>query len=110
MTIARGCAARDPRRPARLLETNRQQFHPGSGRRAALARTGGPGPLSGGMAAPVDFGGIVHELAAAETIIYGAPSHGREEVRPPRRARPAVAEFATSGPPVPTGGRSTRWE
>jgi hypothetical protein len=37
MTIARGYATRDPRRPARLLQTNRQQFHPGSGHRAALA-------------------------------------------------------------------------
>jgi hypothetical protein len=61
MTIAGGCAARDPRRPARLLQTNRQQCHPGNGRRAVLAHTGRPGPLSGGMAAPVDFGGIVHD-------------------------------------------------
>ena len=37
MTIARGYATRDPRRPARLLQTNRRQFHPGSGHRAALA-------------------------------------------------------------------------
>jgi hypothetical protein len=62
------------------------------------------------MAVPVDFGGIVHELAAAETIIYGPRSAaGRKYTRCVEHAL-LWAEFSTSGPPVPTGGRSTRCE
>jgi hypothetical protein len=49
----------------------------------------GPGPLAGAAAAPIGFGAIVHELAAAEAIIYGVDRH-RAGVRPWRRARPAV--------------------
>jgi hypothetical protein len=40
--------------------------------------TGGPGPLTGALAAFINFRSIVHELAAAEAIIYGPPSTGRE--------------------------------
>ena len=36
----------------------------------------GPGPLTGAPAAPIGFGAIVHELAAAEAIIYGSPATG----------------------------------
>jgi hypothetical protein len=61
---------------------------------------GGPGPLTGAAAAPIDFGGIVHELAAAEAIIYGPPSTGREYACGVEHAL-LWAEFATSGPPRP---------
>jgi hypothetical protein len=62
--------------------------------------SGGPAPLTGAAAAPVDFGGIVHELAAAEAIIYGPPSTGREYARGVEHAL-LWAEFATSAPPTP---------
>ena len=61
---------------------------------------GGPGPLTGAAAAPIDFSGIVHELAAAEAIIYGPPSTGREYVCGVEHAL-LWAEFATSEPPRP---------
>lgn len=35
---------------------------------------GGPGPLTGTLATSIDFRSVVHELAAAEDIIYGPPS------------------------------------
>jgi hypothetical protein len=37
---------------------------------------GGPGPLTGTFATLIDFRSVVHELAAAEDIIYGPPSSG----------------------------------
>ena len=37
----------------------------------------GVGPLSGALATSITFQAIVHELAAAEAIIYGPPSTGR---------------------------------
>jgi hypothetical protein len=65
---------------------------------------GGPGPLTGAAAAPIDFGGIVRELAAAEAIIYGPPSPGREYALGIEHAL-LWAEFATSGPPTPAEDR-----
>ena len=60
----------------------------------------GPGPLTGATAAPIGFGAIVHELAAAEAIIYGSPATGREYARGVEHAL-LWAEFATSAPPCP---------
>jgi hypothetical protein len=65
---------------------------------------GGPGPLTGAAAAPIDFRGIVRELAAAEAIIYGPPSPGREYALGIEHAL-LWAEFATSGPPTPAEDR-----
>ena len=80
--------------------------------RAALRwlATGGPRPLSGGMAAPVDFGGIVHELAAAaETIIYGPRfTAGRKYTRCVEHALVGVGLYV--GAARPDRGRSTRCE
>jgi hypothetical protein len=61
---------------------------------------GGPGPLTGAIAARHDFGAIVHELAAAEAIIYGPPSIGREYALGVEHAL-LWAENATPAPPVP---------
>jgi hypothetical protein len=72
----------------------------------------GPGPLTGVAAAPIDFGAIVHELAAAEEIIFGPPSTGRASTgrEYARGVEHALlwAEFATSAPPTPAedGDRS----
>jgi hypothetical protein len=66
---------------------------------------GGAGPLTGATTAPIDFGGVVQELAAAEAIIYGPPSTGREYARGVEHAL-LWAEFATSGPPIPAQDRS----
>ena len=60
--------------------------------------SGGLGPLTG-AAAPIDFGGIVRELAAAEAIIYGPPCTGREYALGVEHAL-LWAEFATSAPPT----------
>jgi hypothetical protein len=59
----------------------------------------GPGPLTGAAAAPIGFRAIVHELAAAEAIIYGSPATGREYARGVEHAL-LWAEFATSAPPT----------
>jgi hypothetical protein len=67
---------------------------------------GGPGPLTGAAAAPIDFTGIVHELAAAEAIIYGPPCTGREYALGVEHAL-LWAEFATSGPPAPVESRGS---
>jgi len=56
-------------------------------------------PLTGAAAAPIDFAAIVHELAAAEAIIYGPPT-GREYARGVEHAL-VWAELATSAPPAP---------
>ena len=79
----------------------------GRGAAAALCwLTGcGPGPLTGAAAAPIGFGAIVHELAAAEAIIYGSPATGREYARGVEHAL-LWAECATSCPPVPAQDRS----
>jgi hypothetical protein len=61
---------------------------------------GGAGPLSGALATSIAFRGIVNELAAAEAIIYGPPSTGRDYARGVEHAL-LWAESATSGPPVP---------
>jgi hypothetical protein len=66
---------------------------------------GGPGPLSGALATSIAFRGIVNELAAAEAIIYGPPSTGRDYARGVEHAL-LWAESATSGPPVPAPSRS----
>jgi hypothetical protein len=61
---------------------------------------GGPGPLTGTLATSIDFQSIVHELAAAEDIIYGTPSRGRDYARGLEHAL-LWAENATAGAPVP---------
>jgi hypothetical protein len=61
--------------------------------------------LTGATAGPIDFGVIVQELAAAEAIIYGPPSTGREYARGVEHAL-LWAECATSSPPTPTQDRS----
>jgi hypothetical protein len=65
---------------------------------------GGGGPLSGALATSITFQANVHELAAAEAIIYGPPSTGREYARGVEHAL-LWAESATSGPPVPASSR-----
>jgi hypothetical protein len=62
--------------------------------------TGGPGPLTGALAAFINFRSIVHELAAAEAIIYGPPSPGREYAGGVEHAL-LWADSATPGPPAP---------
>jgi hypothetical protein len=57
---------------------------------------GGPGPLTGTLATLIDFKSVVHELAAAETIIYGPPSSGRDYARGLEHAL-LWAENATAG-------------
>ena len=84
----------------------RQQLRPGSSRRVALVDRCGPGPLTGAAAAPIGFGAIVHELAAAEAIIYGSPATGREYARGVEHAL-LWAEFATSAPPTSVEDRGT---
>jgi hypothetical protein len=42
---------------------------------------GGPGPLTGTLETLIDFRSVVHVLAAAEDIIYGPPSSGRDYAR-----------------------------
>jgi hypothetical protein len=85
-----------------------QRFDSSFSRGAAAAlhwlTSGGRAPLTGAAAAPIDFGGIVHELAAAEAIIYGPPSNGREYARGVEHAL-LWAEFATSAPPTPAKDR-----
>jgi hypothetical protein len=63
-----------------------------------------PAALTGTAAAPLDFGGIVHELAAAEAIIYGPPSTRCEYARGVEHAL-LWAECATSAPPTPADDR-----
>jgi hypothetical protein len=68
---------------------------------------GGPGPLTGTLATLIDFRSVVHELAAAEDIIYGPPSSGRDYARGLEHAL-LWAENATAGPPVPDPDRQVR--
>src|SRR3954452_21908312 len=63
--------------------------------------SGGPGPVTGTLATSIHFQSIVHELAAAEAIIYGPPSSGRDYAYGLEHAL-LWAENATTGPPVPT--------
>jgi len=65
---------------------------------------GGVAPLSGALATSITFQTIVHELAAAEAIIYGPPSTGREYAHGVEHAL-LWAESATSAPPVPASNR-----
>ncbi len=68
---------------------------------------GGPGPLTGTLATLIDFRSVVHELAAAEDIIYGPPSPGRDYARGLEHAL-LWAENATAGPPVADAERTNR--
>jgi hypothetical protein len=91
---------------AQLAQCRRVDNSFSRGAAAALhwVTAGGVGPLSGALATSVTFKGIVHELAAAEAIIYGPPSIGREYARGVEHAL-LWAESATSGPPVPASSR-----
>ena len=62
---------------------------------------GGPGALTGTLATSISFQSIVHELAAAEAIIYGPPCPGRDYAHGLEHAL-LWAENSASGPPVPT--------
>lgn len=61
--------------------------------------------MTGALITSITFPGIVHELAAAEAIIYGPRSTGREYARGVEHAL-LWAENATAGPPVPAKNRS----
>jgi len=62
---------------------------------------GGAGPLTGqAVSTPVTVRAVVHELAAAENLIYGRFSGKREYARGVQHAL-MWAQFATSAPPVP---------
>ena len=62
---------------------------------------GGPGPLTGGAAQkPVTVRAVVHELAAAEAIIYGRQLSRREYAQGVEHAL-MWAQYATAAPPVP---------
>jgi len=90
---------------AQLAVCRRLDSNVGRGAVAALRwlTDGGPGPLTGGWAAHVGFTDIVAELAAAEALIYGPPSAGREYARGVEHAL-LWAEGATAAPPAPTPG------
>ena len=68
---------------------------------------GGPGPLTGTLATSLDFQSVVHELAAADNIIYGPPCSGRDYARGLEHAL-LRAENAAAGPPVPDPDRQVR--
>jgi hypothetical protein len=68
---------------------------------------GGPGPLTGTLATSIDFRSVVHELAAAEDIIYGPSSSGRDYARDLEHAL-LWAENATAGPTVADAERTNR--
>jgi len=62
---------------------------------------GGPGPLTTGVAQrPVTVRAVVHELAAAEAVIYGRRQSGREYARGVEHAL-MWAQYATAAPPAP---------
>ena len=80
-------------------------------RRAAAAlaslATGGTAPLTGALSAAINSRGIVRELAAAEALIYGPPSTGRDYTRGVEHAL-LWAEFVTAAPPIPPQDRIKR--
>ena len=62
---------------------------------------GGPGPLTTDIAqSPVTVRAVVHELAAAEAVIYGRRPSQREYARGVEHAL-MWAQYATAAPPVP---------
>lgn len=61
---------------------------------------GGPGPLTGALETPIAVPAIVHELAAAEAVIYGPPSAQRDYASGVEHAL-MWAQFATASPPTP---------
>ena len=91
---------------AQLAQCRRidNRFTRGAGAALHWLTAGGFGPLSGALATSITFPAIVHELAAAEAIIYGPPSTGREYARGVEHAL-LWAESVTSGPPVPASSR-----
>jgi hypothetical protein len=63
---------------------------------------GGPGPLTAEAAAkPVTVRAVVHELAAAEAIIYGRRLNRRAYAQGVEHAL-MWAQYATAAPPVPS--------
>ena len=91
---------------AQLAQCRRVDNSFARGAAAALhwITAGGFAPLSGALATSITFQAIVHELAAAEAIIYGPPSTGREYARGVEHAL-LWAESATSGSPVAASSR-----
>ena len=62
---------------------------------------GGPGPLTTDVAQqPVTVRAVVHELAAAEAVIYGRRQSRREYARGVEHAL-MWAQYATAAPPAP---------
>jgi hypothetical protein len=60
---------------------------------------GDPGPLTGCLDRPIPLRAVVHELAAAEAVIYGRPSAQRQYAQGVEHAL-MWAQFATSCPPA----------
>jgi hypothetical protein len=60
---------------------------------------GGHGPLTGARAGFISFTTVVHELAAAEALIYGVASDRRDYACGVEHAL-LWAEYAAPGPPV----------
>ena len=91
---------------AQLAQCRRvdNSFTRGAGAALHWLTDGGVAPLSGALATSITFPTIVHELAAAEAIIYGPPSTGREYAHGVEHAL-LWAESATSAPPVPASNR-----
>jgi hypothetical protein len=66
---------------------------------------GGSGPLTADAAhKPVTIGALVHELAAAEAVIYGRRLNLREYAQGVEHAL-MWAQYATAAPPVPSEAR-----
>ena len=111
MTIARGCEARDPRRPARLLQTNRQQFSPGERAPRCVGS-----PQAGLDRCPVAWqrrstsaGSSTNSPPPRQLFTAPVPRPGGST--PAASSTPCCGRSSLRrGPPVPTGGRSTRWE
>jgi len=61
---------------------------------------GGPGPLTGVLETPIALRSVVHELAAAEAVIYGPRSAQRDYASGVEHAL-MWAQFATACPPTP---------
>jgi hypothetical protein len=65
---------------------------------------GGPGPLTSTLETPIPQRAVVHELAAAEAVIYGPPTAQRDYARGVEHAL-MWAQFATACPPAPPAAR-----
>ena len=61
---------------------------------------GGPGPLTSTLETPIPQRAVVHELAAAEAVIYGHPTAQRDYASGVEHAL-MWAQFATACPPAP---------